>query len=115
MGKGYDEQLEKVEITDLTRARSAVTVLRALEEYARFWETLDARLGQGNEVTQSYVKEFQNRETYELEEPSNSADKRRVELMKSSFLFPRIFPPEVARALSYDTIFRGKGDKYRIK
>ncbi len=92
----------------LAEARRATKVRYALEAYARLWGELDARLGKGNEATASYISEFKSRRERELSEPDNPADAQRVELMEVSFLFPRIFPEEVSRALFHYSV-SGKG------
>lgn len=104
----YKDELTPTEKAYLDNAREARTVLRALEHYAGLWESLDARMGGGNEATISYVKEFQARESSgELEQPDNPADVKRVDLMEASFLYKQLYPPDVAGILSFQTIFRG--------
>lgn len=90
----------------LSRAQHARTVRAALEEYARLWDMLDSRLGSSNEATGFYVEEFKERRSSgELEEPEG-ADVRRVELMEASFLYKRLYPPEIARILFNQTVFK---------
>lgn len=105
-----DDRLESSERYHLDLARGVTTVKRGLEEYSQLWDSLDRRLGDGNEITQAYVKEFMSRDDG-VHLQDDPYDRERVELMKASFLYKRLWPPDLARALTFSTIFNSK--KYR--
>lgn len=101
-----------VELTEeekyfLNRARQTSTAHLALEHYARLFDSLDARLGKGNEPARFFADEYIKRTGYRPEEGGivqDSRDRERIELMEASFLWQRLYPPEVGKALTFHTL-----------
>ncbi len=100
--RSLENQLTDVELSYLKSAREHQHEVYALEEYSHLWDELEQRLGENNKLVKHFVKEYQRREFL----PARDGEEdRRLQFMRTSFVFPRTMPKNVVSALLAYGIF----------